>query len=220
MTLAKAFPLQWPAGWKRTPAHQRRRAAFIGKKGRYVDRDDGSGTSRWQGAERLSLAQGIARVRRELKALGVHDDQIVISSDLKLRQDGEPYENQAWAKNDQGVAVYWRIKGATRCMAIDHYDRLPDNLAAIAATVEAMRAIERHGGALILDRAFTGFAALPAPESQELPHQVLGVAETATVSEIEYAYKRLAQQCHPDRGGSHTQMIRINTARDAMLGAR
>lgn len=48
-------------------------------------------------------------------------------------------------------------------MAIDQYYRVEENLAAIAATLDAMRAIERHGGAQILDRASTGFAALQAP---------------------------------------------------------
>ena len=79
-------------------------------------------------------------------------------------------------------------------MAIDQYFRVADNLAAIAATLEAMRAIERHGGAEILDRAFTGFTALPAPEQ---PFHVLGVSATATDEEIETAYRRLAMQHHP-----------------------
>lgn len=34
--------------------------------------------------------------------------------------------------------------------------------AEIMATLEAIRAIERHGGAMIFERAFTRFAALPA----------------------------------------------------------
>lgn len=219
--IAQAYPLQWPAGWKRTPAHSRKPAQFKGSVGAWVGPDT---DRRWKGQERVTLEQGIARVRRELRALGVAESQIVISSDLKLRQDGQPNAGQAWAKLDQGAAVYWRLERThgqpvTRCMAIDRYDRLPDNLAAIAATLEAMRAIERHGGAMILDRAFTGFAALPAPAAQDLPHQVLGVDEHATRQEIEYAYRRLAQQLHPDVGGSHEQMSRINTARDAMLGA-
>jgi hypothetical protein len=60
-------------------------------------------------------------------------------------------------------------------MAIDQYDRVEHNLAAIAATLDAMRAIKRHGGAEILDRAFTGFTALPAPMAGGKPwRQVLG----------------------------------------------
>ncbi|EQD57691.1 heat shock protein DnaJ [mine drainage metagenome] len=77
-----------------------------------------------------------------------------------------------------------------------------------------MRAIERHGGAEILDRAFTGFVALPAPEQW---WQVLGVAENATGGEIDAAYRRLAALHHPDRGGDSAQMARINAARDQGL---
>lgn len=83
-------------------------------------------------------------------------------------------------------------------------------LAAIAATLEAMRAIERHGGAEILDRAFTGFTALPSPEQW---FQVLAVAAVATREEIEEAYRREAMKHHPDRGGDSAQMARINQAR-------
>jgi DnaJ-domain-containing protein 1 len=102
-----------------------------------------------------------------------------------------------------------------RCIAIDRYVRLPDNLAAIAATLEAMRAIERHGGAEILDRAFTGFTALPSPEQW---FQVLKVPATATREQINDAYRRLAMEHHPDRGGSADQMARINQARDDGFG--
>jgi hypothetical protein len=100
-------------------------------------------------------------------------------------------------------------------MAIDRYERVADNLAAIAATLEAMRAIERHGGAEILDRAFTGFAALPAPEQ---PWQTLGLETSRpTRDQVEEAHRRLAMKHHPDRGGDHDAMARINAARDQLL---
>jgi len=105
-----------------------------------------------------------------------------------------------------------------QCMAIDRYDRVADNLAAIAATLEAMRAIERHGGAEILDRAFTGFAALPQPETSWWV--ILGVAPNASCDEIEAAYRRLAMKHHPDRGGDPHEMARINAARDVGLQER
>jgi DnaJ-domain-containing protein 1 len=91
-----------------------------------------------------------------------------------------------------------------------HFDK-----AAIAATLKAMRAIERHGGATILDRAFAGFKELPAPEQ---PWQVLGVSSQASTAEIDQAYKRLVAKHHPDRGGDEHTMARINAARDQLLG--
>jgi DnaJ-domain-containing protein 1 len=101
-------------------------------------------------------------------------------------------------------------------MAIDRYDRVADNLAAIAATLEAMRAIERHGGAEILDRAFTGFASLPASAGQGKREwwAVFGVSANASDADIEAAYRRLAKERHPDTGGSDDAMAELNQARD------
>lgn len=205
-----AYPLQWPVGWRRTPAHQRVEAKFRKGKGRWTEHT-------YQSAERVTLGEGIRRVLRELRAFGIREDRVVISSDLRLRQDGLPYANQSTSRLDPGVAVYWEEGKRRRCIAIDRYDRLADNLAAIAATLEAMRAIERHGGAEILDRAFTGFTALPQPEQW---FTVLGVSAHATRDEIEAAYRRLAMQHHPDRGGDGAEMARINAARDAGLEER
>ena len=190
----EAYPLTWPQGWPRKKSYQRSRAKFS-TSGRV-----------------LSVMDGIQRVLLELERLGVKRDDLVISTDIPTRLDGLPRSDRSVA--DPGVAVYWRKGKDTRCMAIDRYDRVADNLAAIAATLEAMRAIERHGGAEILDRAFTGFVALPAPEQW---WQVLGVAENATGGEIDTAYRRLAALHHPDRGGDSAQMARINTARDQGL---
>ena len=187
----EAYPLTWPQGWPRKNPHQRSRAKFS-TSGRV-----------------LSVMDGIQRVLLELERLGVKRDDLVISTDIPTRLDGLPRSDRSVA--DPGVAVYWRKGKDTRCMAIDRYDRVADNLAAIAATLEAMRAIERHGGAEILDRAFTGFVALPAPVQW---WQVLGVAENATGEEIDAAWRRLAARHHPDRGGDNAQMARINAARD------
>lgn len=68
----------------------------------------------------------------------------------------------------------------------------------------------------MIEAAFTGFTALPAPEQS---WQVLGVAHDATREQIEAAHRRLAMEHHPDRGGDGDRMARINAARDAMLGA-
>jgi hypothetical protein len=203
-----SYPLDWPVGWKR--ALVRTRAKFVGKVGGRVQ----SGTDvRWESSERVTIAQGVTRVLAELRRFGVEEADIVISTNLRLRLDGLPISKQA-NPADPGAAVYWKKGNDTRCMAIDRYDRIADNLAAIAATLDAMRAIERHGGATILDRAFSGFKALAAPEQ---PFQVLGVKHDATPAQIEDAYRRLASQHHPDRGGDEQQMARINLARDAAL---
>lgn len=158
----------------------------------------------------LTISQAIDRVAAALRAINAWTTETVISSNLELRNDGLPRSGQR-APSDPGVAVYWQKGKARRCIAIDRYDRVQDNLAAIAATLEAMRAIDRHGGAEILDRAFTGFTALPAPEQW---FTILGVSSHATRDEIDDAYRKLAMQHHPDRGGNSNEMARVNYARD------
>lgn len=206
----EAWPLAWPPGWRRTSSHLRSRANFHEKAAQRYEHLDGT-ASVYTKKRELSVADATMRVLRALERMGLHRDNIVISTNLELRLDGLPRSNQR-PPEDPGAAVYWRKGKDTRCMAIDRYDRVEGNLAAIAATLEAMRAIDRYGGAEILNRAFTGFTALPSPEQW---FQVLGVTSHATRDEIDNAYRTLAMKHHPDRGGNANEMARINTARDA-----
>jgi hypothetical protein len=201
-----AYPLQWPTGWKRTQ-HVDRRSATFNKK-----------THGNRGTQRLTIADGAQRVLAELEAMGYGRDDIVISTNVELRLDGLPRSDRS-EPGDPGTAVYWRTrKGEHKVMAVDRYDRVADNLAAIAATLEAMRAIERHGGALILERAFTGFAALPAPGAKREWWEILGVERSATRDTVRGAYRALASKFHPDKpGGSHEKMAELNSAQEAAL---
>lgn len=209
----EAYPLTWPPGWRRTPVLERVRAQFGAK--RFVDRGVNERGERqgYYSKGELSIGEATGRVLQELGAMGFNKS-VIISSDMRLRNDGLPISRQR-TPDDPGVSVFWGNGKAARCMAVDRYNRIADNLAAIAATLEAMRAIERHGGAAILERAFTGFVALPAPEQW---WQVLGVSSHATKAEIDEAYRKLAQKHHPDRGGDASQMSRINSARADGIG--
>jgi DnaJ domain len=215
------FPLVWPPGWRRTSPEQRTGAKFY--KPRKTKTADGTGQT--VELDRVSVSEGLRRVLHELELFGIELGDVLVSTNIPTRQDGMPRGDRGEPR-DPGVAIYWHTaasrritgpspKAAPRCMAIDLYDRVADNLAAIAATLEAMRTIGRHGGALILDRAFTGFTALPAPEQW---FQVLGVPAQASADEIRDAHARLAAQHHPDRAGGNTdKMARINVARDEGL---
>lgn len=218
MSEKHAYPLDWPQGWKRTPKDERTRAAFgVMKATYYTTRNEQTGLQEQRRGidqrNQLTMDQATKRALQELQRMGFERDEIVISTNIELRLDGLPKGGRS-APTDPGVCVYWRKGKQTRCMAVDRYDRVADNLGAIAATLEAMRAIERHGGAAILDRAFTGFVALAAPEQ---PWQVLGVSPNPTEKEVLDAHRRLAMKHHPDRGGDTDQMGRINAARDEML---
>lgn len=136
----------------------------------------------------------------------------IISTNVEPTLNGRPRSNQA-IPQDPGVAVYWRkdSKEIHKVMAVDRYTRVEQNLAAIAATLEAMRAIERHGGAVILERAFSGFVSLPAPNTWR---SVLGYQpeQTPHIAQVRTTYRMLAHQHHPDTGGSESAMKELNWA--------
>lgn len=143
----------------------------------------------------------------EIKLLGGSD--VVLSTNIRLRNDGYPHSSQR-PPEDKGVAVYFTYKKRQMCFACDRWDKIQDNIYAIAMTIEALRGIERWGSGSMVEQAFTGFVALPAPKS---PHDILGVQPNATEDEIEHAYKFKAMVRHPDRGGSHELMAELNAAR-------
>lgn len=204
----KAFPLQWPSGWKRTS--RRTNAKFNQRVKSYSSEV----LHYYKGT--VTISAGTQRVLKQLSMLEVVEGDAIISTNLKLRLDGLPYVYQK-EPTDPGVAVYWRTRGETvhKVMAVDRYERVADNLAALAATLEAMRAIERHGGAVILERAFTGFLALPAPNTWRA---VLGFSEDdrVTLQQAKTAYRVEAGKYHPDKLdvglGDPSKMTELNWA--------
>lgn len=204
-----AYPLSWPEGW---PRAKYRKAANFGKMTAVAGQS-------WNSKADLTMADAMKRLKLELERLGINvADDSIVSTNLKLNLSGLPRGDQG-EPGDPGAAVYFQKKnGPMRVIAIDAYHSVRDNVAAIAATLEAMRAIERHGGAQILERAFTGFAALTAPGKNWW--DVLEVRPDATRDIIEANFRRLAHDKHPDRGGSHDAMSALNEARSAGLAAR
>jgi hypothetical protein len=202
------YPLSWPQGYNRTPKIKRTRAQF----GKSETVSNSSGGS-WQTKRSLSVWEGVLRTTNELRRFKVADSDIIISTMIPVRLDGIPRSDRA-EPADPGVAVYWKNPaGKRQCMAIDRYDRVADNLSAVAATLEALRAIERHGGGAILDRAFQGFAQLQAAGKPW--REVLGFPPTMNpvMELVENAFRALAKKCHPDIEGSHERMIKLNRAR-------
>jgi hypothetical protein len=197
----QAFPLQWPVGW---PRHNgpHKDAAFR----------TGAGKYRSSHSRSLSVSDGVDRVRVALQRMNVSDYNLIISTNVPLRMDGFPRSNLP-EPSDSGAAVYWKDRNSdTRhCMAIDQYFRVADNLAAIAATLEALRAVERYGGAKIVDRAFTGFTALPPGRSWR---EFFGFKEGQPVTrdQLELAYRTARSAAHPDKGGSSEAFQAVEAA--------
>src|SRR6185437_15868045 len=133
--MIQRYPLSWPEGWKRTLSHLRRHGSF--------NKKESVPGATWQKTVNLSIADAIKRVYYELERVGVKhiQEDVVVSTNLRVNISGIPRSDQG-DPQDPGVAVYWERKGVRQCMAVDQYYRVADNLAAIAATLEAMRALE------------------------------------------------------------------------------
>jgi hypothetical protein len=211
--MIKKYPLTWPAGWKRTLPPNR-------KWGRFVSAGTVTGQFSRTDKKRISVGTAIERIFEELRRMDVPNGEALISSNLELNAWGIPRGDRA-EPTDPGVAVYWEARGKPQCMAIDVYHRVADNLAAVAASLEALRAIERHGGAAIMERAFIGFAALSERATPRRPwRDILHFADTSEVksAHVEARYRELAKTAHSDKaGGSNDAMIELNAAREDAL---
>jgi hypothetical protein len=212
--MSDRYPLSWPSGWRRTPRHLRQSARF----GRGERRYTSDGQSSWISKRPLSVADATSRLMTELHRLGVRDGDALLSTNVKVRLDGLPYSNQP-EPDDMGVAVYFRLHEADRVLACDTWTRVADNLAAVAAHITAMRAIDRYGVGT-LDQAFAGYVGLPA--KGQTWRTTLGFPPDAPVTRdaIDQAFKARAREAHPDReGGSHDAMASLVGARDEALAA-
>lgn len=193
-----AYPLQWPIGWPRHPSPAR--AAFH----RFAVGGRRSNT----------VGEGRDQLLRELRLLGATD--VLISTNVRnTRRDGHIPSDAANPK-DPGAAVYFRLVGKPRVLACDGWDRLADNLVAMAKDVEAQRGrIRWRVGSL--EQAFAGYAkALAGMEAKKPWWQVLGFTVTPVgrmpVSLMEAKYLELMQRHHPDKGGNPNQAAEINAA--------
>jgi len=203
----EAFPLQWPAGWARTPAHKRQRSKY-----------------------RITLADARDEALTHVRLLGGR--AVIISSNVPVRRDGLMYANSP-EPQDPGVAIYWTDRqNKQRVIACDAWRTLRENVRAVALTLEALRQLERTQCTQILERAYQGFAALPADTSVRPKRawwDVLGLSLTRfrrngpnapdgiLRDDIEAAYRQLTKERHPDAGGSNEQMAELNQARAEAL---
>jgi hypothetical protein len=195
------YPLMWPVGWRRTPRNVRQAGRFKQK------RQDQAGTT-W-----ISAFTATQRLERELDRLGGEDP--TLSTNVKVRMDGRPYSDKE--PEDAGAAVYFRFKGRATVLACDRYWRVADNIAAIAAHVEAVRAIDRFGVGTV-EQALAGYRALPADTAADW-RTVFGFAEAdaVTAEALQARFRDRAAVAHPDRGGTDEAMAHLNRAREFAL---
>ncbi len=195
----RTFPLLWPEGRPRTHPNK-------------------------VGYSRFDVTAGQAQDHMLYQIHLMGGKQVVISTDQRVKKDGTLYaRDMNRSVDDAGVAVYFERNGQRVCFCCDKYYLIWENMRSIGKTIEAMRGIERWGSAEDLDRAFTGFTALPAPGQAHSQQWwiVLGIDRDASVDDIKTAYRRKAKDLHSDvTGGSDQAMSELNVARDQALMER
>jgi len=187
--MAEAYPLHWPEGWPRTPEGKRKQSSSF----------------------QVEVGKAINELYDELERLGAKD--IVLSSNLTLNTMHRPYAKQR-TPDDPGIAVYFTLKEKQMVMARDGFCDWRDNIRSLGLAVEAFRALHRHGGAHMMERAFTGFAALPEPGDAGCRswREFLCVGNSATIQEVETQYRHLRSKHHPDKGGDAAEFQAIQRA--------
>lgn len=161
----------------------------------------------------------VSDLYRELKLIGVGDYNVVVSTNTELKNDGTPYSNRK-APADPGAAVFFKLKGKPCVLACDKWNRVEDNLSAIARHIEALRGQERWGVGSV-EQAFAGYTALPPVGSSPGTSwwNALGCAHDAPFDVVKDAFRDKARAAHPDNGGSHDAMVAINAAWDQARAA-
>lgn len=200
--MAQAYPLEWPTGWPRHKGQQDSDARFQGP------------TYRW---DRVYKA-----LHEELRRIGAKN--VVVSTNQPLRNDGAPYAQQRNIQ-DVGVAVYFTRGGKSLVMAQDRFWSVIGNMRSLTMAIEGLRQMERHGGAVMMERAFSGFTAIAPPDWKKPWREVFGLKPDwkGGVDELRALYREKAKLRHGDAGGNDSLMAELNVAysegRAALEGA-
>jgi len=141
-------------------------------------------------------------------------ENVVLSTNVRTRQDGLPYANFA-QPDDPGVAVYFSLDGEPRAIACDAWEKVEENVRAVGRTLENLRGNDRYRCSEIRKRTFSGFKQLPEngtePDLQRA-YEVLGIEPPVTYEEAEQAYTERVKDAHPDRGGSTEEFQRVRNS--------
>ncbi len=186
----ESFPLYWPEGWTRTsPYNRKTNKQFI--KNFAIARD--------QLLHEVSLLSG---------------RNVILSTNIPLRNDGLPYANFR-EPNDPGVAIYFSYKDRPMCFACDKYSYVRENIRAVSLTIGALRGIERWGASDMMERAFRGFTAIPDKSNDWRQILEFSSGYKPTSEEIDNAFRELAKTYHPDmQGGNTNKMQDLVNARE------
>jgi len=192
--------LDWPDGFERTDADDRRR---------------------YPGGFEVSRTTAFDSILEEIDKIdGAMNVRIETAAPHTAKHPHRPYTDRD--PDDTGVVAYYDREGQGYAVACDRWDNLRDNARAIALYVDAKRAIERYGVATVGSEFDT--QALPSGDEDDdvvaaapPPHEVLGVREDAPDAVVKGAARSLKKDVHPDNDGSREQFQRVVEAEEAML---
>jgi hypothetical protein len=178
-----------------------------------------------------------ALLAREAEHLGA--ELVVVQIDVTeadLRRDGMIRTN---ARIDfPGVRVSFGSRHGPLAYATDAYDAryygdMPGwqaNVRAVALSLEALRAVDRHGVSKRGEQ-YVGWQALTATANGRMTREqaadllaggldgFTAVRLLADRDQVQIAHRILTRRHHPDRGGDADLFARINVARDVLLAA-
>lgn len=166
---------------------------------------------------------------RELRALSARRWILQIDvSERWIRQDGQLYARAQPAS--PAVRVAFESRHGPLTYACDRFSDWQDNVRAIALSLEALRKVERYGVAGRGEQ-YRGWVAIEATAAKMTREQAaefiahwsgLGsnLALLSNPANLVAAYRAAARRAHPDAGGDHDTMARLNAARDLLLNGR
>jgi len=148
-----------------------------------------------------TLSSALNSLTREVKLLG--GSGLILSSNVTLGSENP---------KDCGVVAYFLHEGTQVAIPCDRWRTVAHNVRAIALTIEAMRGMERWGAKNMIRAMFTGFKALPS--STRHWTDVMNLTPNCTKDEATHRYRILANERHPDKGGTAEMMTTLNVAWD------
>jgi hypothetical protein len=179
---------------------------------------------------RASWPNTIELLWRELRLLDAR--QVVVQVDVtegEIRQDGLPRANAR--PSGPGVILAFESRHGPLRYACDAYDHFQANIRAIALSLEALRAVDRHGITKTGEQ-YRGWQALPAPTTGPMSVEAAarfiadhsGGAVTAQQvldgwhhGQGTTTYRLAAARLHPDRDGGNAELfVRLQEARQVL----
>lgn len=173
-----------------------------------------------------SYTDTLDRLEREMRHLGATNIVILVDADhSEIRNDGWP--RSTMRPKTMGVVVTFSTPalGSLRYEA-GKFNAWEQNLRAIVMTLERLRAVDRYG--CTKGEQYTGWKKLPGGAGPIVGSEwasveaamrflcLIGQPSTLSIlpSDLDMVYRAAARKAHPDAGGSHEVMSKVNRAKE------